>query len=189
LTAIDPVGDTPKLIPINRICMTPLSQVIHDVHGRVDCTARPLWTSALIGAATGLRTMMAPAALSRARHVHPAARALLLAAAAGELVADKLPGIPNRIEPGPLLGRITTGAIAGGVLARRNRRSAAAGALLGGAAAAAGAVAGYHARRALTQEAGLPDLPVALAEDMLAITAARRAMCGHVPRLQGHRRP
>lgn len=37
------------------------------------------------------------------------------------------------------------------------------------------AVAGYHARRALTQQAGLPDLPVALAEDMLAITAAPRA--------------
>jgi uncharacterized membrane protein len=137
---------------------------------------RPLWTSALIGAATGLRTMMAPAALSRARRVHPVTRAMLQAAAAGELIADKLPWIPDRIEAGPLLGRVATGAVAGAVLARRNRRSAAAGALLGGAAAAAGAIAGYHARRVIAQESGLPDLPIALAEDVLAITAARRAV-------------
>lgn len=130
----------------------------------------------LLGAATGLRSMMAPAMLSRAESVHPVARTLLHAAAAGELVADKLSGIPGRIEPGPLVGRILIGAIAGGVFAQRVSRQPAMGALLGAAGAVAGAFAGYHARRVITTSVGLPDLPVALAEDLLAITVARLAI-------------
>lgn len=134
-----------------------------------------LLASALIGAATGSRSMMAPVALARAGSVAPAARIVLQAAAAGELIADKLPGMPSRLETGPLLSRVAIGAVAGSILAVRNRRQPLAGAVLGAAGAVAGAHAGYHARRFLTATIGMPDLPVAIAEDMLAIAAARRA--------------
>jgi uncharacterized membrane protein len=146
--------------------------------------------SALLGAATGLRSTIAPAMLSRAHTVPPAVRTVLHAAAAGELVADKLPGMPSRLEPGPLVARFVIGALAGGVLAGRDRAAAVdgavppsavlvgavlRGAVLGAAGALAGAFAGYHARRALTHGAGLPDLPVAVIEDTIAIAAARHA--------------
>jgi uncharacterized membrane protein len=97
-------------------------------------------------------------------------------AAVGEMIADKLPGVPDRIESGPLLGRAVLGAVAGGVLARRNRESGVLGALLGGTAALVAAHAGFQARRALTRTAGLPDLPVALCEDALALALARHAL-------------
>jgi uncharacterized membrane protein len=150
-----------------------------------------LLRSAELGAASGLRSMAAPAGLSRrlagSRGDRPGGvladllartptRSLLEMAALGEMIADKLPGIPDRIEPGPLLGRAVFGALAGGVLARRNRESGALGALLGGAAALLAAHAGFRARRALTRTAGLPDLPVALCEDALALALARHAV-------------
>lgn len=58
------------------------------------------------------------------------------------------------------------------------RSMAARGALLGGAAAIVAAYAGYHARRMLVHNIGLPDLPVALCEDVLAIGIARGALRG-----------
>lgn len=144
--------------------------------------------SVLLGAATGLRSMVAPAMLSRAHTVQPAVRKVLHAAAAGEMVADKLPGMPSRLEPGPLVARFMIGALAGGILAGRHRAATVgsvvpvsavlSGAVLGGAGALAGAFAGYHARRALTHGAGLPDLAVAVSEDAIAIAAARGAAGG-----------
>ena len=150
----------------------------------------PLLHCAALGAATGLRSMAAPSQLSRALGppgarrrrgavadllARPATRSLLQVALLGELVADKLPGIPDRIEPGPLLGRALVGALAGAVLARRDGEPAALGAVAGAGAAVLAACAGYAARRALTRGAGLPDLPVALCEDVLAVATARAA--------------
>jgi uncharacterized membrane protein len=152
-----------------------------------------LLRSAQLGAATGLRSMAAPSQLSRhlagASPSHSAGpvtellgratvRSLLQIAALGEMVADKLPFVPNRIESGPLLGRAFFGGVAGGVFARVRGESPALGALLGGAGAVVGAYAGYHARRALVHQAGLPDMPVALCEDSVAIVMARAALRG-----------
>lgn len=152
---------------------------------------RSLGRSALLGAATGMRSMAAPSQLSRSLSVcsprpadaamtrilrRPAVAAALQVAAVGEMVVDKLPIVPDRISPGPLFGRLMIGAMAGSVGAGTNGRSRAAGALLGGIGAVIGAYLGFHARRALTRRAGLPDLPVALAEDALAIQLARTAI-------------
>jgi uncharacterized membrane protein len=131
---------------------------------------------ALLGAATGMRSMVAPAMLSRTGSGPRTVSVMLQAAAAGEMVADKLPGIPSRLEPQPLLARLVIGAFAGGIAARRSRGSGAAGALVGAAGALTGALIGYQARRLLTHEAGLPDPPVALVEDMVAIALAHRAL-------------
>jgi len=68
------------------------------------------------------------------------------ALALGELVADKLPFIPNRTSPGPLFGRVVLGALSGSALCAATGFSLAAGAILGAAGGAAGAFAGFQAR-------------------------------------------
>src|SRR5690606_6410857 len=134
-----------------------------------------LLRSAQLGAASGLRSMAAPSQVSR--HLAGAApnsapgrvaeflarkpvRSLLQIAALGEMIADKLPGIPDRIEPGPLVGRAFLGGAAGAVCARIHGESDGLGALVGGVAAVVGAFAGYHMRRALVHNVGFADLPV-----------------------------
>lgn len=152
-----------------------------------------LLRSAQLGAASGLRSMAAPAQLSRTLAgsqptksfgpvaeflSHGSVSAVLQVAAIGEMIADKLPIVPDRIEPGPLAGRVLFGGTAGGVCARIQGESAWVGVLVVGFAAVAGAFAGYHLRRFLVHEVGVPDLPVALCEDAVAIALARAALSG-----------
>ena len=142
-----------------------------------------------LGAISGLRTMSGPALLARSLEQHPPeqwpheairqvatapAPTLLAMMAAGELVADKLPFISARIAPVALAGRATSGALTGVVLSLLHKRSPLLGALVGSGAAVAGAFAGYHARRWLTVEKGLPDFPVALLEDGLVLALGTR---------------
>lgn len=128
----------------------------------------------LLGFVTGLRSALALALLAgRAR---PAVRRGLLLAAGGELVADKLPQTPNRIDPGPLGGRLVFGALAGGIVYRRAGRSVATGALLGAAGAAAGSYGGQAARAWLARATPLPDPVLALVEDAVAISLGRAAL-------------
>jgi uncharacterized membrane protein len=92
--------------------------------------------------------------------------------AIGELIADKLPFTPPRIQAGPLAVRFLLGAFCGSVLA------IAAGmqwwvipATVGGVAAIVGAYTGYWLRRGITSR-GVKDLPIALLEDAAAILLA-----------------
>src|SRR6266571_6062725 len=87
--------------------------------------------------------------------------------AVSELIADKLPFTPNRLNAGPLASRIASGAICGAAVCGAVKRPLAAGALLGGLGAVAGALAGYHLRKSLSRE--MPDFAVGLLEDTLAI--------------------
>ncbi|MFW5942521.1 MAG: DUF4126 family protein, partial [Chloroflexota bacterium] len=119
-----------------------------------------------LGAIAGMRSMSAPALVAQAlgRREAPAAEsglgllgqpavaALLKLFAAGELVGDKLPFTPSRLDPGPLAGRMAAGAVAGATVARLGNGSAGAGALLGAVSAVAGAFAAFHARRALGEK-------------------------------------
>jgi len=150
-----------------------------------------LGRAAALGVVAGMRSMAAPAAVSR--HLaaddgggadgvlerllgHPYAPWVLGLASLGEHVADKLPGTPNRTDPAPLGARIASGALCGALVARREDESAVAGALVGALAAAAATFAVYQLRHALTADAGLPDLPVALAEDVAAVALAEAAL-------------
>jgi uncharacterized membrane protein len=96
------------------------------------------------------------------------------AIAATELIADKLPILPNRIRPDAWLARIISGAVAGAAWSRASRGSAIRGAVSGGAAAAVATYALYHLRRAATTRLHIPDPLVALTEDiaLLGIGAA-----------------
>ncbi len=89
-------------------------------------------------------------------------------AAAGELVGDKLPNTPDRTQPGAVAGRMVSGALCGAALARSAHRRGRSGAVAGALGAVVGSYAFYYLRRELTAR-GLPDLPVALAEDALAL--------------------
>jgi uncharacterized membrane protein len=116
-----------------------------------------------------------PAPLSWART--DVGRLGLATASIGELIADKTSLLSARTEPLPLAGRIALGAFSGLLAVRSTRVGqraslAIVGAALGGIGGVAGSHAGYRARRFATHDLGLPDLPVALAEDALAYSLA-----------------
>jgi uncharacterized membrane protein len=136
----------------------------------------------LIGFFAGLRSLTPPAAVAWAAHLDwlklqgtlaligsfPSVAVLTLLAIA-ELVADKLPGIPNRTSPPGLIARIVTGGIAGAGIANAGGQSALVGAVLGAAGGVAGCFGGYYARTRLVKALGSPDIYVALAEDLIAV--------------------
>ncbi len=144
--------------------------------------------SLLIGIVAGLRSMMAPAAVSWAARLgwldlaqtplaflgYAFTPWILTVFALGELVADKLPTTPSRKEPMGFGGRIVTGGLSGAAI------GAASGALLLGAIAGIiGAVIGTlggHAFRARLAKAFGKDRPAALIEDAAAIGLALLAV-------------
>jgi uncharacterized membrane protein len=123
----------------------------------------------LLGLAAGLRTFSAPAALAlRTRPLAAPGRALLVAAA-GELVADKLPCMPSRLATRGLAARLLSGAVSGQLVAGP------AGAVCAASAALAAAVAGHTAR------GRSPGWAAAVCEDgvAIALASAGAARCPH----------
>jgi uncharacterized membrane protein len=90
--------------------------------------------------------------------------------AIGELIADKLPTIPRRTAPAPLMARFITGGLCGACLCAAAAKSLVVGTLLGGVGAVVGAFLGYGIRRRL--DLYIKDLLVALCEDAVAIGLA-----------------
>jgi uncharacterized membrane protein len=139
--------------------------------------------AATIGAVTGLRCLSGPAVIATAARTRRlnvkrtplawlgSSKALPIASALaiGEMIADKLPFIPDRVKPGPLAGRAITGALCGYVVFRAGggNRQAIPGALIGSAAALAAAWVGYQYRR----KSPLPGIVSALIEDAVAAGA------------------
>lgn len=97
---------------------------------------------------------------------------VIAAFAAGELVADKFPWIPNRTSPPALAFRFITGGLSGAAIFVSAHQSLVLGVILGALGAIAGAFEGYRLRRSLTQEKGFPDFAIALAEDLIAVGGA-----------------
>jgi uncharacterized membrane protein len=132
--------------------------------------------AAALGITAGLRSQLPLALLARtATGADPAwmgKRLLqtgLYLSAAGEMLVDKLPVVPGRIEPGPLAGRIVFGSLSGAIVAHRTRRPAIVGIAAGAAGAVAGSFAGYHARVWAGRVSGLPDPVWAVVEDAIAL--------------------
>jgi uncharacterized membrane protein len=89
--------------------------------------------------------------------------------ALGELIGDKLPKTPSRIQAGPLSARAITGALCGSAICLSANQPWLLGVFLGAIGGLAGSFAGYHARRWLTIRARIPDWAVALLEDFVTI--------------------
>jgi uncharacterized membrane protein len=144
-----------------------------------------------LGAVAGLRSMLAPATVAaRLRTANGTAapsgnliRRLLATPAVGhglrlgaalELVGDKLPFIPARISPLPLIGRAAWGALVAVAWTDvRRPRSIALAALMGGAAAAGAAFGAYELRKRATVGAGpVAKVMAGAMEDLVAAAAA-----------------
>ena len=134
-------------------------------------------SSVSLGAATGLRSQLGVASVVArsdpslpSMFRHPWIRGLVLAAAAGELVVDKLPGTPSRLAPRGIVPLLALGALAASLSAQTRQASWLPAAALGASSAAIAARLGHDARARLARHA--PDLAVALAEDAIALAAA-----------------
>ena len=148
----------------------------------------PLFASLVLslGVVNGLRTLTAVAVLCWGSRLgwysfahtpffflsHPVSLGVFTVLAVGELIGDKLPKTPSRIGLFPLTGRTAFGAATGAAVASLAGLSLVLGGILGGIGALLGSFAGFLLRRSLTKGAGLPDLPVALVEDAVAIGGA-----------------
>lgn len=145
-----------------------------------------------IGCVAGMRSMAAPALLSRqlTEHPHrgPAGRLLasppvasvLPVLAAGEMVADKTPFIPDRTEAVPVAGRALMGALCGAAICHGTRSEQMAGALVGAAAAVGATFLAYTIRRRAGE--ALPDLVLGMAEDALVLALGARIASAAAPR-------
>jgi uncharacterized membrane protein len=96
--------------------------------------------------------------------------------ALGEYVGDKLPKTPNRTSPGPLIARLTFGALIGAIVAAGLNGAGIEGVILGVLGALVGTFAGFLIRREIVIWLGCKDWPVALVEDVSAILCAVLAM-------------
>jgi len=140
--------------------------------------------SIFMGVITGMRSLSGPALVSNYLVnkqsleledstfrflASPKVRNGLTALALGEMVADKLPIIPDRISPVPLLGRAVAGAICGASICRAESERAEIGAVGGAVAAIASAYCFYYLRKRLAEGAQIPDPLIGLAEDIIVI--------------------
>jgi uncharacterized membrane protein len=137
----------------------------------------------LIGFFAGLRSLTAPAATAWGAYLGwlklerplsfigslPAVIIFTLLALV-EIVMDKLPGTPNRTAPPGLIARIVMGGLAGACIAAAGGKGAVIGAILGAIGGIVGCFSGFQARIRLVKALKVPDLYVALLEDV--ITAA-----------------
>jgi uncharacterized membrane protein len=135
----------------------------------------------LLGCVCGLRSMTAPAVVAWGAHLgwlhldgslpaffaNKISLVIFSLFALAELIADKLPFTPPRTQAGPLGVRILFGAGCGAALCISAGASPLLGAVLGGLGSVAGAFAGYHYRRRFSSM--VPDLPLALLEDLVAV--------------------
>lgn len=138
----------------------------------------------LIGVVAGLRSMIAPAAVSWAAHLgllHLQSSALAFLGAtvtpyiftvlaAGELVSDKLARTPSRKVPVQFIGRVGSGALCGAALGATSD-ALIGGLVVGAIGAIAGTLGGAAARARLAASFG-KDRPAALIEDAVAIVLA-----------------
>ncbi|SFP50320.1 hypothetical protein SAMN05660464_3340 [Geodermatophilus dictyosporus] len=136
-------------------------------------TSSAVLRAALLGTAAGGRSALGIAAPVLTSSPRWPLRAAALAAVAGELVADKLPGTPDRTMPPSAAVRLVSGAAGGWLLARRGGGGQVLPALAGAAGAATGTLGGARWRRAAAPRLGA--LPAALVEDALVLALAAAA--------------
>jgi uncharacterized membrane protein len=136
-----------------------------------------------IGVVAGLRSLTAPAVVAWAAHLgwinlqgSPLAFmgslwavAIFTVLALVEFVADQLPSTPSRTAPVGLSARIVTGALTGACLGVAGGATLWSGAVAGALGGIAGAFGGYHARVGLVRALNVPDVAVAVPEDLIAI--------------------
>ena len=133
--------------------------------------------SVFLGAASGARSQLGVATVVARSDPslpsvlrQPWTRRLLLAAAAIELVVDKQPSTPSRLEPPGIVARLVMGALAAGLFAHTRQAPWRLAAAVGASSAAVAAKFGHDVRARVADH--VPDPAVAVVEDALALGLA-----------------
>jgi uncharacterized membrane protein len=122
--------------------------------------------AAALGTVTGARTFLAPAALALRGRLGKVAKFAVPPLALGEIVGDKLPTAPPRVQGPGLVGRVVSAAFSG-------RVSGGSPGLRAGAAFALAATYPSQAlRTTIVKHTPIPDIACAVPEDLLATTVA-----------------
>lgn len=144
-----------------------------------------------LGTIAGMRSMSAPAMLSQYLHKHPSKRLsktffqfmqtkktanILKLLAAAEILGDKLPFIPARIQPASLLGRALSGTLVGATLARTKTKHVAKGALLGMGSAVAASYLFYFLRKTFSSQSTLSNIVWGAIEDGLVLKRGQQLL-------------
>lgn len=135
--------------------------------------------SLVLGVATGIRTtfgVSAPGLFSSGAGFNPGTVRRVVAIG-GELVADKLPQTPSRLEPAGLAGRLVSGGAGAVILARKAGAPRLVPLLAGVLGAAAGAYGGAAWRRWAAKRR--PDWQGAVVEDTVGLGLAYAACRGN----------
>jgi len=142
----------------------------------------------MLGFATGLRSMTPMAALCWFAYTGQlsadwapwvgrlSVAVVFTVCAVGELVADKMAWIPDRVSPAPLVWRILLGGLAGAIAGTAMQGPGLEGVVLGVIGALIGSFGGHMLRRDLVQKWDCKDWHVALLEDLIAILSAIYAL-------------
>jgi uncharacterized membrane protein len=142
--------------------------------------ARIYAAAAIAGGVAGLRSMTAPAVVSQfsdAGLLHgPVTGLMTPLLALGEVIADKLPFMPNRTLPGSVIVRGVSGGVSGAAITSSRRLPAFWGAVIGAAAAVGTTYGAFHLRRKIGKSLHVPDVLVAFAEDAVAVSVGVSAM-------------
>lgn len=143
-----------------------------------------IWKALGLGIVAGMRSMTAPALLSKVlsktpeaipvdtpfgKLCSPQAAKVLGVMAAGEMLVDKLPKTPNRTLPLSVAFRMLSGALVGSALMASRKESRVTGAVIGAAGALAATYGMFYLRRNVCRKINLPDPVFGFAEDALAV--------------------
>jgi uncharacterized membrane protein len=145
-----------------------------------------------IGFVAGLRSMMAPAAVTWAASngrltLSNSPLALLDSAPAvhtsrklaiGEIITDKTPLLPSRLRPASLLWRLLSGGVCGAAVGISDGNKPRTGAALGATGALVGSLLGYAWRTRVCGQLHIPEFAGAVLEDTVAVgIAAAVVLC------------
>ena len=136
-----------------------------------------------IGVISGLRALTAPAVVCWGAHLgwlnlqnshlawmgSTAAVAIFSVLALAEIINDKLPATGSRLAPPSLAIRAVMGGLAGSALGIAATHSLFPGILIAAVGAIAGSFLGYEVRHRIVSGLKVPDFPIALVEDAIAI--------------------
>jgi uncharacterized membrane protein len=146
-------------------------------------TQNTLLKAACMGAVAGMRSVLAPALVTKWLADGGRGEALespysLLASrrtasvastlSKGEIIFDKLPVTPPRISPAPLAARAVSGAVCGATICKVAHERAYAGAFVGAGAAVGTAFLVYYLRQSLGRKLPVPDAVLGGIEDSAA---------------------
>ena len=139
-----------------------------------------------LGAVAGMRAMSAPALLSNELSRMPtnslansplyflqsdSVATALKVLAATELLGDKLPNVPNRINLPSIAVRALSGAVVGAALFTANKDKITKGAIIGAAAAVVATYGSFYLRKAIKKYTHLPNSFSGSIEDAIMLSS------------------